>query len=80
MEVGAHQCPGVDREAKGGGDCGEAIEEGDAVGVIVKDGAAVDAASDNVMESIGGIKAWSAWHVHTTIHYVNRTTISDHTA
>ena len=31
-------------------------------GVVVRDGAAVDAASDDVMESIGGIQARAPWH------------------
>jgi hypothetical protein len=64
MEVGGHKSLGVDREARGGGDCGEPIEEIGAIGVVMKDGAAVDAASDNVMESIGGIQAWAAWHAY----------------
>jgi hypothetical protein len=64
MHAGGHQCPGVDREARGGGEVGEAIEEVGAIGVVAKDGAAVDTASNHVVKRIGGIKARSAWHAY----------------
>lgn len=62
VEVGSHQCPGIDREARDGSDFGEPIEEVGAISIGGEDGAAVDAASDHVMERIKGIQAWAAWH------------------
>jgi len=62
MDVGGHQAPSVDREARDGGNFGEAIKKVGAI-VVVKNGAAVEAASDDVMERLGGIEAWSARHL-----------------
>jgi hypothetical protein len=62
VHVVRHEAPGIEAQVAGRDAGGEAIEEVVAVTIVGEDGAAFDAAHDDVVERVRGIETWAAGH------------------